>query len=470
MSNNRPIEQDKYAETYGRIAGAVAPLIAMIAGMVLLSVLGMRSTINFWSAGVLTILVGFISYKDKKRFQEAVINGITNRIFGFLVACLLFAGILAKILAVSNLVPSMLWLFSLIHVSPSFIPFITFVVCATLSSASGTAAGTMTTVAPVMIPLGVSMGCDVNVICGSIIAGSAFGDNLAPISDTTIASSLTQEVSVIKVVKSRLKYSLVAGAISSIAFIIAGIKTTIPIQIETMAENSQYAPNLIFLIIPVLIIVLMLNKANLFTALLISEVVGIVMLFTFGYLNFATLVADDGLIAKAFSGMINSIIFMMFIFIMVSLISEAGVLNALLNYASKYAKSDRTAEIASGAMVCSVGIAISSGTSAIVFCGPIIRQLLRPFKIDRARAANFLDGLGCGVGYLVPTNVGNIVLVSFAVASGVVSEGYNSIEFISYNFHSMALFGVYWFAILSGWGRKYETDEELAADGIIINS
>ena len=156
------------------------------------------------------------------------------------------------------------------------------------------------------------------------------------------------------------------------------------------------------------------------------------------------------------------------LFVMVSLISEAGVLDAILDVMKKHAKSERSAEIAAGAMVSLVGIAISSGTSAISFCGPVIRKLLRPFKIDRARAANFLDGLGCGVGYLVPTNPGCLHLASIAVACGVVAEGYSPVSFVGYNFHSMALAVVFWFAILSGWGRKHETDEELAADGIVI--
>jgi hypothetical protein len=61
-----------------------------------------------------------------------------------------------------------------------------------------------------------------------------------------------------------------------------------------------------------------------------------------------------------------------------------------------------------------------------------------------------------------------MVLASLAVAAGVVKEGYNPIEFVVFNFHSMALVIVFWFAILSGWGRKHETDEELLADGIVI--
>lgn len=73
-----------------------------------------------------------------------------------------------------------------------------------------------------------------------------------------------------------------------------------------------------------------------------------------------------------------------------------------------------------------------------------------------------------GMGYLVPTNPGCLQLAGFAVAAGAVAEGYSAISFVGFNSHSMALFLVFWFAILTGWGRRTETDEELARDGITV--
>lgn len=465
MSN----ERKRFAETYGGIVGAAMPMVAMLGGILVLAAMGMRSTKNFWSAGYLAVLVGFLVYKDKKEFQKALIDGIRDNIFAFMIACFLLAGVMSKILTASHLVDGLLYLMSKINMSPAFMPIVCFAICVVLSSATGSAAGAMNTAAPVMIPLAVGMGCNVNLICGALLAGSCFGDNLAPISDTTIASSLSQEVDVMKVVKSRLKYAVIAGGAASVGYIVFGFMSSGSGVADKLAADATYASSLIFLIIPILVIILMLRGTGLFTSLLVSEMVGIVMLFAFGYIDFAGLVAADGLIANAFNGMIGSIIFILFIFVMVSLISHAGVLDAIPKFMQSKAKSDLSAEVAAGAMVSIVGIAISSGTSAITFCGPIIRSLLRPFKIDRARAANLLDGLGCGVGYLVPTNPGCLNLAAIAVASGVVAEGYNAISFVGYNFHSMALFVVFWFAILTGWGRKHETDAELAADGIVID-
>ena len=460
--------QQGFAETYGGIFGACLPLIVMLGSILVMAALGMRSTKNFWSAGFFAVVTGFLVYKDKKRFQDAIIEGATDKTFGFMICCFLMAGIMSKILTSSHLVSGLLYVLAKLHVSAALIPMLCFIICTILSTATGSAAGAMTTTAPVMLPLAFEMGCNINLVCGAIIAGSCFGDNLAPISDTTIASSLSQEVDVTRVVRSRLKYALIAGAISMVLYVVLGFAMAGEGVANELVVDGTYVSSLVFLILPVLIVIIMLRGGGLFTALLISEILGILMLFVFGFETPATLVASDGLIYNAFSGMLNSIIFILFIFIMVSIVKNAGLLEALLNRMRKYANSARSAEIVGGAMVSVMSVAISSGTSAIAFCGPIIRQLMRPFKVDRARSANILDGLGCGMGYLVPTNPGCLQLAGFAVAAGAVAEGYSAISFVGYNFHSMALFLVFWFAILTGWGRRIETDEELTRDGITV--
>ena len=460
--------QQGFAETYGGIFGACLPLIVMLGSILVMAALGMRSTKNFWSAGFFAVVTGFLVYKDKKRFQDAIIEGATDKTFGFMICCFLMAGIMSKILTSSHLVSGLLYVLAKLHVSAALIPILCFIICTILSTATGSAAGAMTTTAPVMLPLAFEMGCNINLVCGAIIAGSCFGDNLAPISDTTIASSLSQEVDVTRVVRSRLKYALIAGAISMVLYVVLGFAMAGEGVANELVVDGTYVSSLVFLILPVLIVIIMLRGGGLFTALLISEILGILMLFVFGFETPATLVASDGLIFNAFSGMLNSIIFILFIFIMVSIVKNAGLLEALLNRMRKYANSARSAEIVGGAMVSVMSVAISSGTSAIAFCGPIIRQLMRPFKVDRARSANILDGLGCGMGYLVPTNPGCLQLAGFAVAAGAVAEGYSAISFVGYNFHSMALFLVFWFAILTGWGRRIETDEELTRDGITV--
>ncbi len=460
---------EHFAETYLGRFGAVLPLLVMIGSMVVMVACGYRSTRNFWAAGFFAMVAGFLVYKDKKEFTNAVTAGLQDHIMAFMVACFLMAGVMSKILAASHLVDALLYLLSRASLPLGLVPAVCFLIATVLSTSTGSAATAINATGPILLPLAVGMGCDVNLVCGAILAGGCFGDNLAPISDTTIASSLTQEVDTMKVVRSRLKYSVIAGAIAVIGYVIIGMTGSSGEVINAASVDGSYLPSLAFLVVPLLAIILMLRRESVFTALMVSELVGVVMLFLYGYTDLAGLInADDGLLPSAFNGMAGSIIFLFFIFIMVSLISRAGVLEMILNVMKRHASSDRSAEIAAGAMVSIVSIAISSGTSAITFCGPIIRKFLRPFRIDRARCANILDGLGCGIGYLVPTNAACLNLVAIALAAGVVDENYSAISFVGYNFHSIALAAVFWVAILTGWGRKHETEEELRADGVSV--
>ena len=73
-------------------------------------------------------------------------------------------------------------------------------------------------VLPVLLPVAATVGANPSVVVGAIVSGAIFGDNLAPISDTTIASALTQDAEVRDVVRTRLPYSLIAVSIATAIF------------------------------------------------------------------------------------------------------------------------------------------------------------------------------------------------------------------------------------------------------------
>src|SRR5690606_42144611 len=64
------------------------------------------------------------------------------------------------------------------------------------------------------ISAGVVLGAHPALLLGAIYSGARFGDNIAPISDMTIASVTTQGTELGDVVRSRLKYAVVAAAVS----------------------------------------------------------------------------------------------------------------------------------------------------------------------------------------------------------------------------------------------------------------
>ena len=68
----------------------------------------------------------------------------------------------------------------------------TFLAACLITTATGSSIGTLTTVFPILYPAGILLGSHPAILAGAILSGAIFGDNLAPISDVTIASTTNQ--------------------------------------------------------------------------------------------------------------------------------------------------------------------------------------------------------------------------------------------------------------------------------------
>ena len=79
-------------------------------------------------------------------------------------------------------------------IPPQFIVSGIFIVSALISLAVGTSCGTIAAIVPISIGLSNSLGLNPAALVGATVGGAMFGDNLSLISDTTIASTRTQNV------------------------------------------------------------------------------------------------------------------------------------------------------------------------------------------------------------------------------------------------------------------------------------
>ena len=89
-------------------------------------------------------------------------------------------------------------------------------------TATGTSLGTMILCAPLLYPAAAGLGTDPVILMGAVIGGATFGDNISPVSDTTIASASTQGADIGRVVRSRLKYAIPAALVAVVAYGVLG--------------------------------------------------------------------------------------------------------------------------------------------------------------------------------------------------------------------------------------------------------
>ena len=269
--------EKKYAETYGGKVGGILPLLGMIAAIVVLCFTGMSSLRNFWGAGFMAMVIGLLVFKDKNRYAKAVMKGFANPSFTMLFPIFIAAGILSQILTAAHLVDGLVYLVSLVNIPPAIIPCVTFVLCAVMSTVTGSSAAALLATMPMLFPMGVQMGCPAGLVLGAICSGSEFGNNLSPISDVTITSSIGQEVDIIAAVRTRVWYSLAAGIPALILFFVFGLATTKGVDLASLSVDSSSSLGLIFIIIPILVAVLILRKTNFLVALVVGDLLGIIL-------------------------------------------------------------------------------------------------------------------------------------------------------------------------------------------------
>jgi len=113
------------------------------------------------------------------------------------------------------------------NISPTFLPFIMFIVAGFMAFATGTSWGTFGMMLPIAGEIAATL--DVSMFLPSlaaVLAGSVFGDHCSPISDTTILSSTGAGSNHIDHVMTQLPYALIGALGASAGYVTFGFTTS----------------------------------------------------------------------------------------------------------------------------------------------------------------------------------------------------------------------------------------------------
>lgn len=442
---------------YGGKVGSWIPLGTLILFMLALVATNHVSLKVFWTAGFFALCASYLFAKDRNSMSRIVLRGLTDPMFSTLVMIFFLAGILSYLLRQSGLINGLLWFSTSVGLNPAYMPLATFLACAVISTACGTAGGTIAAATPILLPLSVNLGCSPALIMGAIISGAFFGDNLAPISDTTIASATTMEKAVGTVVRSRIPYSLLAGILASVLYIVIGRATTVA-SMETIQSNPEHAGTLVMLLIPAVMVFLMLRGKELVSVLLVCNMMAIILNLVMGFLKFEDFFTLKGPIVSGIEGMLSIVCFEVFLFALLALTRASGAFDHLLSVMTNRCRSSRQAELTAAGLVAVATIMTAINTVAIVVVGPIANRLYRNFGLDRSRGANILDGISCGMAGVIPYNASMMTMYSLAISSGAIQDSFSILSVPRYSFHCILLLAVFGLAILTGWNRKKELE------------
>ncbi|UPA31713.1 Na+/H+ antiporter NhaC family protein [Terrisporobacter glycolicus] len=307
-----------------------------------------------------------------------------------------------------------------------------FIIGCLLSFSMGTSMGTVSALMPIAVSLSKATGFNMALVCGVVVGGALFGDNLSFISDTTIAATRTQDIPMRDKFKANILMVLPAVII-----------TLVLLSLQPMGSASTDAAgdySFINMIPYVIVIALSLLGINVITVMSTGVLVGVIIGVMHG--DF-TLIGSLAVIHEGMTWMEDMALIALLVGGLVALMDHLGGIDWLLHKLTRKTKTARGAELSIAALVSLIDISTTNNTVSIIAAGPIARDIADQYNISRARTASILDLFSSGFQGLLP--YAGQLLTAGALAG--ISPG----SILPYCWYSMLMivFGIVF--ILIGW-------------------
>ncbi|MDW7669392.1 MAG: Na+/H+ antiporter NhaC family protein, partial [Bacillota bacterium] len=406
-------------------------------------------------------------------------KGVSSPMNAVLIMILIVVGIFTQLMSISGVAKGFVWLGSSIGLTGGMFTAFTFIATCVIATATGSSIGTLFSALPILYPSGILLGADPTLLAGAVLSGAIFGDNLAPVSDTTIASASTQiykdsekSADIGGVVSSRFKYAIVAAVIAAVAYFIFGGGGEVSSEGNAILQQYMDPKGLIMLIPVAILIGVAIKTREIFTALIWGIVSGTVIALASGVITIEQVMSVsegslNGFIIDGVTGMLGLVAFSIALFGIIGILNESGTMDSIIEgiAKSKLAKTPAGSEvaIAIGMMLSSMSLGSANGPAIIMF-GPIANKIGRIHKLHPYRRANLLDGFGSTIPVIMPF-VSAFIFIVLIVVQGLQGEyafiqDLNPIRIALGTFHPIALFFVLSYSVATGWGREFEGEDE----------
>ncbi|XVH33013.1 Na+/H+ antiporter NhaC family protein [Haloferacaceae archaeon DSL9] len=451
---------------------------------------------------------------DWKTYADAVFDGMTQRVAATAIVAWLWAGMFAQTIQAGGFVDGLVWAADAFAVGAALFPAATFLLAALLATGIGTGYGTAIAFTTLVFPAGLLIGANPVLLFGAILSGAVFGDNLAPVSDTTIVSAVTQDADIGGVVASRFKYAIIAAAFAFVAYLLAG--AWMPESSIVGAEDILGALRpwgLVHLLGIAVVIGTAVAGRHIIEAISWGIIVAAALNLLLGALEQTGAIAGDGSVGEAaramlvfnapegFSvvdtvaaapiigavvetvpadeagvggslytgavGFFELIVLVLLIVAAAHIMREGGGFAAIQAFLlNAVATNVRRAELSMVLGTAFVNATVTINTAAEIAIAPFIRTVGQRFNLNGYRRANILDANTSALGYIFPWGGGVLAGYSAMLTLPGEYEWFTQAMLVNpasvwpYVFHGWLLVAVFVVAAWTGFGREYVSDRK----------
>ena len=369
------------------------------------------------SLGIITAFVLFYKTPINDRIT-ALIEGCGDSKIITMCLIYLLAGAFATITKAIGGVDAMVNI-GLQYIPVAYLGVGIFVISCFLSLSIGTSVGTIVALGPIVVGLAEKTGSSMGLLCGALLGGAMFGDNLSIISDTTITATQTMGCEMKDKFKANFKIAIPA-ALLTIVVLVFMKNDTVDVALA-LEEHANYV-----LLIPyVLTIVLALVGIQVFVALFLgilsAGIIGLVQA-DFDLVGLANHTYDG------FTSMTEIFLLSMLTGGLARMIEKQGGIVWILRSMQKRIRTSKGAVFGIASLVSGIGVCMANNTVSILVAGNLANDVATEYKLNRPYVASVLDIFACIVQGILPYGAQILILLSFTDKKlgylELVSQGY----------------------------------------------
>lgn len=289
-----------------------------------------------------------------------------------------------------------------------------FIISALISLSIGTSCGTIAAIVPIAVSISQAFGLNPSIALGATVGGAMFGDNMSLISDTKIAASRTQNVSMRDEMLCNLRIITIPAIICALLYMLPVFST----PTSEIASTALTFDNYIKVAPYILLLVLGIAGINVMFLLLIGIILNTIIGICYKIFDIfgAFAYIGDGTISMA-----TTIIVAMLAGGLLLMVRYNGGINYIIKETGRWIKSKKTCEIGICFLVAIINLFTANNTVAIISSGSIAKELSEKYGVDSVRTASLLDTTSCCIQGMIPYGAQILIATSLAASISISS-------------------------------------------------
>lgn len=408
--------------------------------------LGFGHQMTLFLGTVLYLVIALAFRVPWKQIEQSIYDTFRNAIPVLII--LLCVGIMVGAWMIGGMIPTMMY-YGLRFCTPTTILPVAFVLCAVMSTCTGTSFGSMATMGIAMSGTAVGLGIPLHIVVGAIVSGAFFGDKLSPLSDSTNLAAAQSGVETYSHVGSMLYTTIPATVVCLILYTVLGLQysghalQTQAIEDILRALQGSFRISAAALIPALLVIAVSLARVPAIPGMIFCAAFSIVFAMLLQGVSFPEVMAAcasgftadtgsaelDAILSRGgLASMMDTVSLILIASLMGGVIKASGVVDSFVEkILMRFIRGPRS--LVGSTMIYSYLINMMTGSQpvAIIMAGTTFREIYDRMNVDRRVLSRSIEDSATIGHAVIPWSLGAAYIIGlFHVGLGYIPYAYFS--------------------------------------------